>query len=128
MPGAWPQSPAEDGDIAHLFTESESTGAALKRAAATIGTIFNGTLGQLIGALELYCKAVWPVFDPYSAFWDRHARKETTVVDMVVLVLALPGVMMGIQVGIRGFKLALAMISWLRDVVEWFGLWELCGL
>lgn len=110
--------PIEDGGIAPRSVEAK---AAQANQMVQAGTVFNCTLGPFLAVAEIYCKVVWPVFDPYSTLWERHAKKQTTALDVVVLVLAVPGAVVAIALAAWGLRVTRAVASFLYVTVGVFG-------
>lgn len=88
---------------------------------AQAATVFDCTLGPFVAVAELYCKVVWPVFDPYSTLWERHAKKQTTALDVVVLVLAVPGAIVAIALAVWGLRVTKVLGGFLYGAVRVFG-------
>lgn len=121
MPGSFPTHLTEDGDIAPRFAVTERQAVGEDQLLTKLGAAFDRTVGQFVAAIELYCKVVWPVFYPYSDLWERNARKETTVMDMIVLILALPGVIVAIAMAAWGLRVAAIAGACLHHIVGSLG-------
>ncbi|KAJ3486360.1 hypothetical protein NLG97_g6632 [Lecanicillium saksenae] len=93
IPGGFPEHLGEDDAIAPHSVKSVVSH---EKQLEGLRTAFDCTLGQFVAAIELYCRIVWPVFDPYSSLWERNAEKKTTLLDVIVLVLAVPGAIVAI--------------------------------
>ncbi|TQW05066.1 hypothetical protein IF2G_07709 [Cordyceps javanica] len=109
---SFPTHLVEDDAIA---THTADAYAAQATQTADLSAIFDCTLRPLVAAVEMYCKIVRPVFDPYSSLWERNAKKQTTVLDAVVLVLALPGAMVVIALVVWGLHILTAVGSCLQS-------------
>lgn len=115
VPGCFPVHLAADGAVAHHSGGSDADRLWEKQPAMRMGTLCGNAMLQLIAALELYWEVVWPVFDPYSALWERNAAKETTVLDMVIVILALPGAVAVVAVALWGISVLAAVGAWLFE-------------
>ncbi|KAJ6789293.1 hypothetical protein PWT90_02159 [Aphanocladium album] len=118
IPGGFPAHLIEDDAIAPHSVNSE---AAQARQMAQLRRAFDCTLGQFVAAIELYCRVVWPVFDPYSSLWERNAETQTTILDVIVLVLAVPGAIVAIAMAAWGLRAMAAVCSIVYDAIKMLG-------
>lgn len=119
IPGSFPAHLIEDGAIVPRSAKSKAVQA---KQVAQVRAVFDCTLGPFVALLELYCKVVWPVFDPYSALWERHGEKQTTALDVVVLVLAMPGAIVAIAMAAWGLRFLMAAGGCLYNAAGAFGI------
>lgn len=115
IPGSFPAHLIEDDGIVPHSASTYPYRYAAQATQATqtvqLGAVFDYTLGPFVAAIEIYCKVVWPVFDPYSPLWERNANKETTILDLVVLVLAIPGAIVILALAVWGLRVSTAVGS-----------------
>ncbi|KFH47109.1 hypothetical protein ACRE_019690 [Hapsidospora chrysogenum ATCC 11550] len=101
-PGAYPCHLDVEEDIAARFggitktnkgnMNRQSTWEKLVGVWMAAGAVFFVARSHLESFARLYWAFTGPVFNPWSAYWVRHAKKEATLSDGVAMVLAMPGV------------------------------------
>ncbi len=132
IPGSYPAHSENDGAGGtedHSDEFGVSTPASLDRAIRRqeedgwpeTEDVVYGLYKYGIFLLKLYWKIVGPVFDPHSVYWQRQAQQEATVLDSVVLVLALPGVILATAAVAWGMGIAAVTGVYIRDAVGSLG-------